>query len=101
MVALPALAGPFEDAVGKIANDEFSDTEEAIEAITNSGNQPMTWSGVLNSTNSVNGTWYSISPGGATLDRRKPIPFDTVLNEVATDDDDAEPGRIDIFFENP
>ena len=37
-IALPALAGPFEDAVGKFANDEFSDTEEAVEAITNSGN---------------------------------------------------------------
>ena len=27
--ALPALAGPFEDAVAKFANDEFSDTDEA------------------------------------------------------------------------
>ena len=35
--------------------------------ITNSGNQPMTWSGVLSSTNTVNGTWYAISPGGAML----------------------------------
>jgi urea transport system permease protein len=36
---LPAVAGPFEDAVGKFANDEFSDTEEAIAAIATSGNQ--------------------------------------------------------------
>ncbi|MGZ4969966.1 MAG: hypothetical protein ACXV7H_10600, partial [Methylobacter sp.] len=36
--ALPVLAGPFEDAVGKFANDEYSDTEEAIEAIATSGN---------------------------------------------------------------
>src|SRR5579872_2330807 len=36
--ALPALAGPFEDAVAKFANDEFSDTEEAIGAIATSGN---------------------------------------------------------------
>ena len=30
VIALPAFAGPFEDAVGKFANDDFSDTEEAI-----------------------------------------------------------------------
>jgi urea transport system permease protein len=37
-VALPALAGPFEDAVAKFANDDFSDTEEAIGAVASSGN---------------------------------------------------------------
>jgi urea transport system permease protein len=36
--AVPAFAGPFEDAVGKFANDEFSDTEEAIGTIATSGN---------------------------------------------------------------
>jgi len=36
--ALPAFAGPFEDAVAKFANDEFSDTEEAISAVASSGN---------------------------------------------------------------
>src|SRR5476649_2235222 len=36
--AAPALAGPFEDAVAKFANDEFSDTEEAIGVIATSGN---------------------------------------------------------------
>ncbi|HLJ00529.1 MAG TPA: urea ABC transporter permease subunit UrtB, partial [Bradyrhizobium sp.] len=36
--ALPALAGPFEDAVAKFANDDFSDTDEAIGAVTASGN---------------------------------------------------------------
>jgi urea transport system permease protein len=36
--ALPAFAGPFEDAVGKFANDDFSDTEEAIGVIASSGN---------------------------------------------------------------
>jgi urea transport system permease protein len=36
--ALPAFAGPFEDAVGKFANDDFSDTEEAIGAVATSGN---------------------------------------------------------------
>ncbi|MCP3461339.1 urea ABC transporter permease subunit UrtB [Bradyrhizobium sp. CCGUVB23] len=36
--ALPALAGPFEDAVAKFANDDFSDTEEAIGAVASSGN---------------------------------------------------------------
>ncbi len=36
--ALPAFAGPFEDAVGKFANDDFSDTEEAIGVVASSGN---------------------------------------------------------------
>jgi urea transport system permease protein len=36
--ALPAFAGPFEDAVAKFANDEFSDTDEAIGTIATSGN---------------------------------------------------------------
>jgi urea transport system permease protein len=36
--ALPAFAGPFEDAVGKFANDDFSDTDEAIGVIASSGN---------------------------------------------------------------
>ena len=36
--ALPAFAGPFEDAIGKFATDEFSDTEEAIGAVATSGN---------------------------------------------------------------
>jgi urea transport system permease protein len=34
----PALAGPFEDAVAKFANDDFSDTDEAIGAVATSGN---------------------------------------------------------------
>nr|WP_065753240.1 urea ABC transporter permease subunit UrtB [Bradyrhizobium paxllaeri] len=37
-VAVPALAGPFEDAVAKFANDDFSDTDEAIGAVATSGN---------------------------------------------------------------
>ena len=41
--ALPALAGPFEDAVAKFANDEFSDTEEAIGVVATSGN-PLAFS---------------------------------------------------------
>jgi urea transport system permease protein len=36
--ALPVLAGPFEDAVAKFANDEFSDTEEAVDALATSAN---------------------------------------------------------------
>jgi urea transport system permease protein len=36
--AVPALAGPFEDAVGKFATDDFSDTEEAIAGVVASGN---------------------------------------------------------------
>jgi urea transport system permease protein len=35
---LPAFAGPFEDAVGKFATDDFSDTEEAIGLVAASGN---------------------------------------------------------------
>jgi urea transport system permease protein len=35
---LPALAGPFEDAVAKFANDEYSDTEEAVDALASSTN---------------------------------------------------------------
>jgi len=36
--AVPALAGPFEDAVAKFANDDFSDTDEAVGTIASSGN---------------------------------------------------------------
>ena len=36
--AVPALAGPFEDAVAKFANDDFSDTDEAIGVVAGSGN---------------------------------------------------------------
>ena len=41
--AMPALAGPFEDAVAKFANDDFSDTDEAIGAVAASGN-PLAFS---------------------------------------------------------
>src|SRR5215472_6093137 len=34
----PCFAGPFEDAVAKFANDDFSDTEEAIGVVASSGN---------------------------------------------------------------
>ena len=34
---LPALAGPFEDAVAKFANDSFSDTQDAIAKVATSG----------------------------------------------------------------
>lgn len=37
--ALPAFAGPFEDAVAKFANDDYSDTDEAISAVATSGNK--------------------------------------------------------------
>jgi urea transport system permease protein len=37
-VAGSASAGPFEDAIGKLTTDDFSDTEEAIAAIASSGN---------------------------------------------------------------
>lgn len=37
-MGLPALAGPFEDAVAQFANDSFSDTEEAIGVLATSGN---------------------------------------------------------------
>ncbi len=35
---VPVLAGPFEDAVGKFSNDDYSDTEEAVGVIATSGN---------------------------------------------------------------
>jgi urea transport system permease protein len=38
VIAMPAFAGPFEDAVGKFATDDFADTEEAIGTIATSGN---------------------------------------------------------------
>jgi urea transport system permease protein len=41
--ALPAFAGPFEDAVAKFANDDFSDTEDAVAIIAASGN-PLAYS---------------------------------------------------------
>ena len=37
-LVVPAFAGAFEDAVAKFANDEFSDTEEAIDTVASSGN---------------------------------------------------------------
>jgi urea transport system permease protein len=40
---LPVMAGPFEDAVGKFANDDYSDTEDAVGAIATSGN-PLAFS---------------------------------------------------------
>jgi len=35
---VPTLAGPFEDAVAKFANDDFSDTDEAVGVVATSGN---------------------------------------------------------------
>jgi urea transport system permease protein len=35
---LAAIAGPFEEAVGKFANDEYSDTEEAVGVLATGGN---------------------------------------------------------------
>ncbi|TYL74840.1 urea ABC transporter permease subunit UrtB [Bradyrhizobium cytisi] len=37
--ALPAFAGPFEDAVAKFANEDYSDTDEAIGVVASSGNK--------------------------------------------------------------
>jgi len=42
-MVLPAMAGPFEDAVGKFANDEFADTEDAIDVLATSAN-PLAYS---------------------------------------------------------
>ena len=42
VAAWPAFAGPFEDAVGKFATDDFSDTEETIGGVATSGN-PLTY----------------------------------------------------------
>src|SRR3954463_16796831 len=37
-LAIPASAGAFEDAVAKFANDDYSDTADAIGALAASGN---------------------------------------------------------------
>ncbi len=37
-MVLPAVAGPFEEAVEKFANDEYSDTEEAVDVLATSAN---------------------------------------------------------------
>ena len=37
-MVLPVFAGPFEDAVGKFANDDYSDTGDAVAALATSGN---------------------------------------------------------------
>lgn len=41
--ASPAFAGPFQDALAKLANDDFSDTDAAVAAIATSGN-PLAYS---------------------------------------------------------
>jgi urea transport system permease protein len=41
--ASPSFAGPFEDAVSKFANDDFSDSDDAVDAIAASGN-PLAYS---------------------------------------------------------
>ncbi len=42
-IVLPALAGPFEDAIGKFADDDYASTEEAVGVIATSGN-PLAFS---------------------------------------------------------
>src|SRR3954463_10362209 len=37
-LAIPASAGAFEDAVAKFANDDYSDTADAVGALATSGN---------------------------------------------------------------
>ena len=37
-VAMPSMAGPFEDAVSQLANDSFSDTEAAVSLLASGGN---------------------------------------------------------------
>jgi urea transport system permease protein len=36
--AVPALAGPYEDGIAKFSTDDFSDTEEAVGVVAQSGN---------------------------------------------------------------
>jgi urea transport system permease protein len=36
--AVPALAGPYEDGIAKFSTDDFSDTEEAVGIVAQSGN---------------------------------------------------------------
>ena len=58
--ALPALAGPFEDAVALFANDDFSDTQDAVGVIATSGN-PQALAAA-----SMASWWAWVEPSSAT-----------------------------------
>ena len=86
--ALPVMAGPFEDAVGKFANDEFSDTEEAVGAIATSGN-PLAYriisalqDGRLMA-DSDSKKVYVAEPDGKSIDAATGAPVDSVPDSAA------------------
>jgi len=87
-VALPALAGPFEDAVAKFANDEFSDTEEAVGAIATSGN-PLAYHiiGALQDgrlrADPDSKKVYVTEPDGKSIDAATGAPVDSVPDSAA------------------
>jgi urea transport system permease protein len=86
--ALPVMAGPFEDAVGKLANDEFSDTEEAVGAIATSGN-PLAYriisalqDGRLMADSDTKKV-YVTEPDGKSIDAATGAPVDSVPDSAA------------------
>ena len=86
--ALPAFAGPFEDAVGKFANDEFSDTEEAVDTLATSGN-PLAYpivsalqDGRL-SADPDSKKVYLTQPDGKIIDAATGAPVDSVPDSAS------------------
>ena len=82
------MAGPFEDAVGKLANDEFSDTEEAVGAIATSGN-PLAYriisalqDGRLMADSDTKKV-YVTEPDGKSIDAATGAPVDSVPDSAA------------------
>ena len=82
------MAGPFEDAVAKFANDEFSDTEEAVGAIATSGN-PLAYriisalqDGRLMADPDTKKV-YVTEPDGKRIDAATGAPVDSVPDSAA------------------
>jgi urea transport system permease protein len=85
---LPAIAGPFEDAVAKFANDEYSDTEEAVDALATSGN-PLAYTivsalqdGRLMADPDTREV-YVTQPGGKTIDALTGAAVDSIPDSAA------------------
>jgi len=86
--ALPAFAGPFEDAVGKFANDEFSDTEEAVDTLATSSN-PLAY-GIVSalqdgrlSADSESKKVYLTQPDGKIIDAATGAPVDSIPDSAS------------------
>jgi urea transport system permease protein len=86
--ALPVAAGPFEDAIAKFANDEFSDTDEAIAVIATSGN-PLAYAiisalqdGRLMADPDAKKI-YVTQPDGKSIDASSGAPIDSIPDSAA------------------